>query len=81
MRRKCASIGQAIIVACLPRSYIYHPLPALAVFIHKKYVSRELVDTRSSLVLAESYIEVVKLVNVQLKDNTFPQPDSVEGLV
>ena len=68
VRRKCAAIGQAIIAACHPKSYISPPLLALAAFIHKKYESRELIDILSSLVMAESYIEVVKLVNAQMKE-------------
>ena len=71
VRRKCAAIGEVIVAATSPRSYISLPLLALTMFIHRKYRSRELIDILSSLVLAERYNEVMKLVNVQLKDNSF----------
>ena len=47
--------------------YCSHLL-ALATFILKKYGSRELIDILSSLMLAESYNEVAKLVNTQMKE-------------
>ena len=59
-RRKCAAIGQAT-----RQHKIVH---ALATFIHKTYRSRELTDIPSSHVLAESYNEVVKLVNAQMNE-------------
>ena len=66
--RKCAANGQGIIAAYRSRSYISPPSLALAPFIHKKYGSRELIDILNSLVLAESYIELAKLVNAQMKE-------------
>ena len=71
--RRSAAIGQAIIVAYSPRPYISSLLIILATSIHKKYGLRELTDILSSLGLANSYSEVVKLVNAQLKDNP-PHP-------
>ena len=71
VRRKCAAIGEVIVAATSPRSYISPTLLALTTFIHQKYGSRELTDILSSLVLAERYNEAVELVNAQLKDNSF----------
>ena len=67
MRKKCAAICQTIIAACQPRSYISPPLLVLATFIHKKYGSRELTVILTSHVLAESYNEVVMLINAQMR--------------
>ena len=79
MRKKCAAICQTIVAACQPRSYISPPLLALATFIHKKYGSREMTDILTSHVLAESYNEVVMVINAQMRE-LFSHADSVEAL-
>ena len=55
--------------SCVQPKVVHTPPLALAKFTHKKYGSRELIDILDSLGLDDSYNEVVKLVNAQLKDN------------
>ena len=69
------TITQAIISACRPRSYTSPLFLALAVFIHKKYGSREL-----WVFLQVSRSEPV-YINAQLKDNSTPLPESADGII
>ncbi len=56
--RKCTSITHAIISASRPRSFISPLLLGIAVYMHRKYASRELIDILSSMSFADDYKEV-----------------------
>lgn len=56
--RRCTAIAHAIISACRPRSFISPVLLAVAMYIHGKYASRELIDILSSMGFADDYREV-----------------------
>lgn len=61
--RKCTSIAHAIISASRPRSFISPLLLGLAVYIHRRYASRELIDILSSMSFADDYREVQRFEN------------------
>ena len=56
--RRCTAIAHALIAACRPRSFISPLLLAIDMYLHRKYASRELIDTFSSLSFAHSYREI-----------------------
>ena len=58
VKRRCTAIGQAIISACRPKSFISPVLLAISLYIHRKYASRELIDILSSIGFADDYREV-----------------------
>ena len=58
INRRCTAIAHAIIASCRPRSFISPLLLAIAVYIHRKYASRELIDILSSLNFCVNYREV-----------------------
>lgn len=62
-QRRCTSIAHAIISACRPRSFISPILLAIAVYIHQRYASRELIDILSSLGFSDDYKETQKMVS------------------
>ena len=59
--RRCVAIAHSIISACRPRLFISPLLLALAVYVHRKYGSRELVDILNSLGFSDDYKEVQRL--------------------
>jgi len=59
--RRCTAISHAIIAACRPRSFVSPILLAIAVYIHRKYASRELIDILSSIGFADDYKEIQRL--------------------
>jgi len=56
--RRCTAIAHSIISACRPKSFISPLLLGIAVYIHSKYASRELIDILSSMSFAYDYKEV-----------------------
>ena len=68
--RRCKAISHAIIAACRPRSFISPILLSIAVYIHRKYGSRELIDILSSLSFADDYKEVQRLTTAVLQSST-----------
>ena len=61
--RRCTAIAHSVIAACRPRSFISPVLLAIAVYIHRKYASRELIDILSSISFADDYREVKRFEN------------------
>ena len=59
--RRCTAIGQSIVSACRPRSFISPILLSIAMYIHRKYASRELIDILSSLGFSANDKEVQRL--------------------
>ena len=59
--RRCVAIAHSIISACRPWSFISPLLLAIAVYVHRKYGSRELVDILNSLGFPDDYKEVQRL--------------------
>ena len=60
-KRRCTSIAHAIISACRPRSFISPVLLSTAVYIHRRYASRELIDILNALGFSDDYREVQRL--------------------
>ncbi|KAJ8885915.1 hypothetical protein PR048_012121 [Dryococelus australis] len=58
VERNNTVIGEAIMSACRPRSYISPTLLGIGVYIHWHHASRQLVDILSSLSFSASYKEV-----------------------
>ena len=58
---KCTAIAHPIIPACRPRSFVSSLLLGIAVCIHRKYTSCELVDILSSMVFSDNYREVQRM--------------------
>lgn len=58
VNRRCIAIAHAVISACRPRSFISPLLLSIAMYIHRKYASRELIDILSSISFADDYKEV-----------------------
>ncbi len=56
--RRSTAIAHAIIASCWPRSFISPLLLAVAVYIHRKYASKELIDMLSSMNFCVTYREV-----------------------
>ena len=56
--RRSTAIAHALIAACRPRSFISPLLLAIGIYVHRKYASRELIDTLSSLSFAHTYREI-----------------------
>lgn len=61
--RRCTAIAHSVISACRPRSFISPVLLAIAVYIHCKYPSRELIDILSSISFTDDYKEVQRFEN------------------
>ena len=59
--RRCAAIAHSIMSACRPRSFVSPILLAVAVYIHRKYASRELIDILNTLGFSDDYKEVQRL--------------------
>ena len=59
--RRCAAIAHSIMAACRPRSFVSPILLAVAVYIHRKYASRELIDISNTLGFSGDYKEVQRL--------------------
>ena len=55
--RKCTSIAHAIISASRHKSFVSPILLGIALYIHRKYGSRELIDILSSISFADDYKE------------------------
>ena len=62
--RRCVAIAHHIISACRPRSFISPLLLAVAVYVHRKYGSRELVDILNRLGFSDDYKEVQRLNSI-----------------
>ena len=60
--RKKAAIGQAIISACRPRSFVSPILLSVGVYAHRNFASRELVTKLSKLSFSVDYAEVKRQV-------------------
>jgi len=58
VQRKRAAIGQALVAACRPRSFLSPILLAVGVFAHRNFGSRELVSKLSNLCFSVDYAEV-----------------------
>lgn len=56
--KRALTIAHSIIAACRPRSFISPILLSVAIYIHRRYGSRELVDILNSLGLAANYREI-----------------------
>ena len=56
--RRITAIAHSIISACRPKSFVSPLLLAIAVYIHRKYASRELIDILSSISFSDDYKEV-----------------------
>ena len=69
-RRKCA-ISHTIISSCWPRSFLSPLMLSLAMYIHKRHESRELIDMLSSLGFSESYEEVNRLIKCILSTPSY----------
>ena len=63
VNRQCTAIAQAVISACRPKSFISPVLLAIALYIHRKYASRELIDILSSISFADDYREIQRFEN------------------
>ncbi len=61
IERRCTAISHSIIAACRPKSFVSPILLAVAVYIHRKYASRELIDILSSMGFADDYKEIQRL--------------------
>ena len=61
--RRCTAIADSVISARRPRSFISPVLLAIALYIHRKYASRELIDILSSISFADDYREVQRFEN------------------
>ena len=59
---KKAAIGQAIISACRPRSFVSPILLSVGVYAHRNFASRELVTKLSKLSFSVDYAEVKRQV-------------------
>ena len=64
--RRQQAISHAIIAACRPRSFVSHILLSLAMYVHRKYESKELITILSSLGFSEDYKEVRRLTGAFL---------------
>ena len=60
-KRRCTSIAHAIISACRPRSLISQVLLSTAVYINRRYASRELIEILNALGFSDDYREVQRL--------------------
>ena len=60
-KRRCQAIAHSIISACRPRSFISPLLLSIAVYIHRRYGSRELIDILNSLSFSDDYHEIQRL--------------------
>ena len=56
--KRCTSIAHAIISACRPRSFVSPILLSTAIYIHRRYASRELIDILNALGFSDDYREV-----------------------
>jgi len=65
LRRRRASIGQALVSACRPRSFISPILLGVGVYAHRNFASRDLVDKLASLSYSVDYSEVKRFVCAQ----------------
>ena len=61
---KVEAIIQSIIAATRPRSFVPPLLLAIAVYIHRKYGSKELIELLNKLCFSESYLEVKRYMNI-----------------
>lgn len=69
LSRRCTAIAHSLISACRPRSFISPVLLAIALYIHRRYASRELIDILSSISFADDYKEVQRFENGMLSGN------------
>ena len=60
--RRCTSIAHAIISACRPRSFISPILLSIAVYIHQRYGSRELIDMLNGMSYSDDYNEIQRIL-------------------
>ena len=67
-KRRCTAIAHSIISTCRPRSFVSPLLLAIAVYIHKNYASRELIDILSSMNFSDDYTEVQRLEQALLSE-------------
>jgi len=61
IERRCTSIAHATISACRPRSFISSILLSIAVYINRRYGSRELINILSSMSFSDDDKEVQRL--------------------
>ena len=73
-RRRCSAISHVIITACRPRSFVSPILLSLAMYVHRKYESKELIDILSSLGFACNYSEVRRLNAAFIKEEKQEYP-------
>ena len=66
--RKCTSLAHAKISASRPRSFVSPILLGIAVYIHRKYASRELIDILNSMSFADDYKEVQRFESALISD-------------
>ena len=61
--RRCTAISHAIISSCRPRSFISPVLLSIAVYIHRNFASRQLIEILNKLGFSEQYKEVLRFEN------------------
>ncbi|CAG9760299.1 unnamed protein product [Ceutorhynchus assimilis] len=66
---KKAAIGQAIISACRPRSFISPILLGIGVYVHREFGSRQIVDFLNNWGFSVTYNETYRYQNCIIKDN------------
>lgn len=62
-QRKRQSISEAIISACLPRSFISPILLGIGIYMHRHFASRIIIDILCNLGFSIAYTEVQRLEN------------------
>ena len=60
----CLQVAHSIVSACYPRSFISSILLVVAVYIHRNYAGRELIDILNTLGFSNDYKEVQHLSTV-----------------
>lgn len=80
VKKKCASIAHQIIGATRPRSFLSPLLLGLAVFLHRKFESKNLITTLANLGMCASYKDVqffqatsLEYVQENVKEGAFAQ--------
>ena len=61
--KRCTSIAHAIISACRSRSFVSPILLSTAIYIHRRYASRELIDILNALGFSDDCREVRRLTS------------------
>ena len=79
--RKSTTIQQAIMSASRPRSFVSPILLSVAVYIHRRYGHKDLINLLHNTGLAESYTEALRYENSLLLDSSRPDDTVIDGFM